>query len=982
MKKITKFTKSYFNGSARKFLCLGLCVMLVVLTMSSLTPVVSPAEASPSGGIVKITDFTGGNGGGANQAETIYYGSFYQSAAEGYTPPEGGEAFNKNNYEQKGIQWRVLANDTTGSGTKQVFLLSDKALFARQLDNGGAHHECWKDVDIRKVLNGTTGREKTTFKETGEADTWGSFAGDAFSDREHAAIKDTTNSDVSATDKLFFLSEDEALSAAFGFSTDPTVQDPARVAEATDLAQGAQKMYGNTTEMEAGVSGNPASWWLRSGIYSYSAYTLMEDVSLPTGIIAWRAASYDNFAARPAFNLDQSKIAFLTAAQGGKHSQSCGGAFNIDTTYDGSQGWKVTLKDPYDANTDTGIKTPTVAKLEYSDGFDINKMAEVALGQGVKLLNMGNAAQVTGRTYYIKYSGVTTGKNMFVSALLDPDNLGNYAKLASVGTEASKEGVLALNVSNVSGEKNVKFFGEQENGDYMTDYMSDLGEEVSIEGASGHTEIIELSQSEYGDKGLTLNLFNYAKVFLEAGEYNTNVIVDTNNCGALGMSNVISANAVKLTGDIYVGGGNAYLSVDSPVKLSGNLYFNLDGHKKDDSFIEVSSVGKGECDLTGAQVHLMQTEEGSKLAKGEKMILVSQAKNYTGPNKIETTGGLKKYLYSIKIAEYEHPLWGGNFTGLLLGFLEAEASVNTKSFTQARLGSIAAINSAADIVATSLMDSAIPQSNRWEAFAVLGGNRSNYDRVGNNLDLNMFNVAAGVSGKVCDNLTLGLFAEGGNGRYYTENKFVDADVFAKGDINYFGGGLFAKAEGRKTDLGQLHGEASVRVGHINSKYNSSTFDPTAYTSFDMGGTYFGAHAGFGYKWNVKGGSNIDTYVKYLWNRQNSVSATLGNEGIDLDTINSNRLRAGFRYNSNEGKNGFNFFGGLAYEYEFDGKAKGSTDGLAIDTSDFKGGSGLAEFGVKFERKDSPWKGEVALQGFAGQRTGIGANVSVWYMFGK
>ncbi|MDO4219541.1 MAG: autotransporter outer membrane beta-barrel domain-containing protein [Synergistaceae bacterium] len=43
MKKITKFTKSYFNGSARKFLCLGLCVMLVVFAMGSLTPVVSPA---------------------------------------------------------------------------------------------------------------------------------------------------------------------------------------------------------------------------------------------------------------------------------------------------------------------------------------------------------------------------------------------------------------------------------------------------------------------------------------------------------------------------------------------------------------------------------------------------------------------------------------------------------------------------------------------------------------------------------------------------------------------------------------------------------------------------------------------------------------------------------------------------------------------------------------------------------------------------
>ncbi|MBQ0055180.1 MAG: autotransporter domain-containing protein, partial [Synergistaceae bacterium] len=146
--------------------------------------------------------------------------------------------------------------------------------------------------------------------------------------------------------------------------------------------------------------------------------------------------------------------------------------------------------------------------------------------------------------------------------------------------------------------------------------------------------------------------------------------------------------------------------------------------------------------------------------------------------------------------------------------------------------------------------------------------------------------------------------------------------------------------------------------------------------------YLGAHLGLGYKWSLKDNSNIDTYVKYLWNRQNSDSPVIDGEQFDLDAINSHRLRAGFRYNSKENENGVKFFGGLAYEYEFDGAAKGHMGEYALLEPDFKGGSGMAELGIKYHKANSPWKVELGVTGYTGKRDSIGANLNAWYEFGK
>ena len=456
-----------------------------------------------------------------------------------------------------------------------------------------------------------------------------------------------------------------------------------------------------------------------------------------------------------------------------------------------------------------------------------------------------------------------------------------------------------------------------------------------------------------------------------AGELTASADSLKNNVTNSGIVNFTGGTLAKnytSTGTTNFKGKTKFSGAVSLANSTVNFY--LDGFAKGDTIVETGET----IDLADTTVKLTQTEKGYKLAKGETITLITKAGNYNGEEEIEARGAtgeeLYKYTYGVGIEN----------DALMLSYLDQGVADQTKSFSEARLGASAALNSASDLVAGQAIDSA-SSSGSWEAFAAVQGSHNRYE-TGSHIDLNSTNVAAGLSKKVKDNITLGLFVEGGNGRYTTENEFEDGNVRADGDVNYFGGGVFAKVEGKKTAKGQLHGEASFRAGHMSSDYNSETFNPGESTRFDTSNAYMGAHAGLGYKWSLKDNSNIDTYVKYLWNRQNSDTPTIAGEQFDLDAINSHRLRAGFRYNGKENENGVKFFGGLAYEYEFDGTAKGHMGEYALLEPDFKGGSGMAELGIKYHKANSLWKVELGVTGYTGKRDSIGANLSAWYEFGK
>ena len=127
-----------------------------------------------------------------------------------------------------------------------------------------------------------------------------------------------------------------------------------------------------------------------------------------------------------------------------------------------------------------------------------------------------------------------------------------------------------------------------------------------------------------------------------------------------------------------------------------------------------------------------------------------------------------------------------------------------------------------------------------------------------------------------------------------------------------------------------------------------------------------------------GGSAVDVYAKYLYNRRNGISFDTGGADYNLDAVTSSVLRVGARYTMK--REAWNFYGGLAYEYEMDGEAKGKVGGLAIRAADIGGGSVRAELGATMTPDNSPWSLDLNLTGFAGKKRGLSGGVSVAFMF--
>ncbi|MBQ7417937.1 MAG: autotransporter domain-containing protein, partial [Acidaminococcaceae bacterium] len=105
---------------------------------------------------------------------------------------------------------------------------------------------------------------------------------------------------------------------------------------------------------------------------------------------------------------------------------------------------------------------------------------------------------------------------------------------------------------------------------------------------------------------------------------------------------------------------------------------------------------------------------------------------------------------------------------------------------------------------------------------------------------------------------------------------------------------------------------------------------------------------------------------------------------NLDSVKSIVLRIGARYGTSNKL--WNWYGGLAYEYEFDGEAEGTIRSgggaiTAIRSASVKGSSVRGELGLRMEAsKSNPWQTDISIYGYGGKHRGFGGNVSVAYMF--
>jgi len=129
-------------------------------------------------------------------------------------------------------------------------------------------------------------------------------------------------------------------------------------------------------------------------------------------------------------------------------------------------------------------------------------------------------------------------------------------------------------------------------------------------------------------------------------------------------------------------------------------------------------------------------------------------------------------------------------------------------------------------------------------------------------------------------------------------------VGGKGNTYSLGGGILGRLDFINTGPGNLHLEASGRMGGVTNNYDNSDLRD-AYgrkASYDSYSPYYGFHGGLGYIWKFTEAASLDLYGKYFWTRQQSDDVRLSTgEKVKFKDADSSRLRLGgrFAYTVNE-----------------------------------------------------------------------------------
>ena len=262
--------------------------------------------------------------------------------------------------------------------------------------------------------------------------------------------------------------------------------------------------------------------------------------------------------------------------------------------------------------------------------------------------------------------------------------------------------------------------------------------------------------------------------------------------------------------------------------------------------------------------------------------------------------------------------------------------------------------------------------------ASMGGGRNRYE-TGSHVNVNSWNAAVAVGAKrelKNGSLEYGVFGEYGKANYKLHSNTGTGD----GDSHYAGGGLLAKW----TNKHDVYTEASFRLGRMSDNAKNLLYDAMGNGyGYDVHANYLGAHVGVGKIFRYDGGKSLDVYGKYFYTKRDGVDFEAGGNNYSLDSVKSSILRIGARYGTTDKK--WNWYGGLAYEYEFDGKSGGTVSAgganAAIRAASIKGSSVRGEIGMKMSAtRTNPWQVDVSLYGYGGKHRGIGGNVNVAYMF--
>lgn len=296
---------------------------------------------------------------------------------------------------------------------------------------------------------------------------------------------------------------------------------------------------------------------------------------------------------------------------------------------------------------------------------------------------------------------------------------------------------------------------------------------------------------------------------------------------------------------------------------------------------------------------------------------------------------------------------------------DMHAQAQTHNVLMGNEAGIAALLESNDLVLDT-MKNLDKSKDGGEAFATIGGGENRYE-TGSHITTNIWRSQTGFAVKNTEKdgaqAEYGLFYDYGDGSYRT---FYNGR--GNGKIDYKGAGIF----GKRIEANGTYEEASLRFGRASNDAKNILHDAEGrgyhYKTDSM---YNAIHLGFGKILDRGHGNSLDTYFRFFHTHLNGDSFDAGGH-YDIDSLDSNVARIGTRWQHQDHR--FEYYAGLAYEYEFSGKAYGTADGADIEGASIRGGSVRFEYGTSVDT--GKWRVAINGSDYAGKRRGFNGNISL------
>ncbi len=507
--------------------------------------------------------------------------------------------------------------------------------------------------------------------------------------------------------------------------------------------------------------------------------------------------------------------------------------------------------------------------------------------------------------------------------------------------------------------------------------------------------------------------------YTASGNATSNTITLSGNPNLI-MATLVGGNNIAGSGDIFTGNTLIINAPTAPLRVNGiqnfqNYQFVLpDGLTTGSVLVQSTNA----VNLTGSTVQSLGIASGGfLLSQGHYVTLIDNVSTPPENNGASLIANVGVMTYNFNLA------LNGNALDITLGSVidttpppsviptpptntppplhpsrpveptpPVRVNPKTKAFTEAQVAGLSILTHAADLAAGTGTQSLLENIHDAEncttltrcqniGFGVVSGTSTRTD-TGSHIKVNGFSLLVGAGRRQdtrAGELTLGGFFETGQGTINTYNSFnALPEVKGSGDTRYTGVGVLA----HHASTENFYTEGSARIGRINTDFNSPDFtdDLGRRAQYDMSATYTGLHAGMGKLIDLNNKSQFDVYSQYFWTHQGSEHVEVFADNIDFESMNSHRLRVGGRYNHSVTK-AATLYVGTALEREFEGKARASVYGYAIEAPELKGNSGIQELGVNFRPTiRQPLTLNLGVQGYVGQREGVTGNLHLKYAF--